>query len=120
MGIDNGRPILVKVEVLLSKTYRAFPERQCIGVDPKRVDLIIAIMQRYLGYKLHQYDIFVNIPGELRLHDSGIDLAIMAAIRSQYTNAPVPDQTIWIGELSLSGQITASRLHAKRIKESPK
>ncbi len=120
MGIDNGRPLLVKLEVLLAKSYRSFPERQCIGVDHKRVDLIIAIMQRYLGYKLHQYDIFVNIPGELRLHDSGIDLAIMAAIRSQYTNAPVPEKTIWIGELSLSGQITASRLHAKRIKEAPK
>lgn len=120
MGIDNGRPILVKLEVLLAKSYRSFPERQCIGVDHKRVDLIIAIMQRYLGYKLHQYDIFVNIPGELRLHDSGIDLAILAAIRSQYSNAPVPDKTIWIGELSLSGQITPSRLHSKRIKESPK
>lgn len=62
---------------------------------------------------------FVNIPGEFDFRDSGLDLAIAAGIYSQYTNINVPKDTIFLGELALSGKVVKSRLHDKRIKEVP-
>jgi len=65
------------------------------------------------------FDIFVNIPGEFDFRDSGLDLAITAGIYSQYTNTQAPKDTIFLGELALSGKVVKSRLHDKRAKEMP-
>lgn len=65
------------------------------------------------------FDIFVNVPGEFDFRDSGLDLAIAAGIYSQYTNAQAPKDTIFLGELALSGKVVKSRLHDKRAKEVP-
>jgi len=117
IGLDNGRPVITQVEVLLNKTKFKFPQRNCIGVDAKRVDLVIAILERYLKINLGLFDIFVNIPGEFDFRDSGIDLAIAVWIYSQYTNTSVPQHTIFLGELALSGKIVKAKLHEKRAKE---
>ena len=117
IGLDNGRPVITQVEVLLNKTKFKFPQRNCIGVDAKRVDLVIAILERYLKINLWLFDIFVNIPGEFDFRDSGIDLAIAVWIYSQYTNSSVPQNTIFLGELALSGKIVKAKLHEKRAKE---
>lgn len=65
-------------------------------------------------------NIFLNIPGEFHLTDSGLDLAIAMAIYSAYNNEILPDKTIWIGELGLTGRISATRSHEKRVSELPK
>ena len=119
IGLDNGRPVITQVEVLINKTKFKFPQRNCIGVDSKRVDLVIAILERYLNINLGFFDIFVNVPGEFDFRDSGIDLAIAAGIYSQYTNQKVPQHTIFLGELALSGKVVKSKLHDKRAKELP-
>jgi len=119
IGLDNGRPVIAHIEVLLNKTKYKFPQRSCIGVDPKRVDMIVAILERYLHINLWLFDIFVNIPGEFDFRDSGIDLAIAMGMYSQYTNTHVPKDTIFIGELALSGKVVKSKLHDKRVKEVP-
>ncbi|MBP7061747.1 hypothetical protein KA037_06270 [Patescibacteria group bacterium] len=67
---------MANIEVLLNKTKYKFPQRSCIGVDSKRVDLVIAILERYLKINLGFFDIFVNVPGEFDFRDSGLDLAI--------------------------------------------
>ena len=114
--IDNGRPVLTMLEVLLNKTNYKFPKRTTIWVDPNRVELIIAILERYLNLNLSFYDLFINIPGEFKFMDSGLDLAIAAGILSAYKNIPTNKVFLW--EISLSGKITKSKFHDKRKKEA--
>ncbi|AKH33285.1 hypothetical protein XF24_00962 [candidate division SR1 bacterium Aalborg_AAW-1] len=120
IGLDNGRPVVVWIETLLTKAYGKFPDRNYVGVNSKRVDMIIAILEKYMGCKLGMMNIFLNIPGEFHLTDSGLDLAIAMAIYSAYNNEILPDKTIWIGELGLTGRISATRSHEKRVSELPK
>lgn len=120
IGLDNGRAVLVRVETLLTKSYGKFPERHYVGVNSKRVDMIIAILEKYLNCKLAQYNIFVNIPGEFHLNDSGLDLAIAMAIYSGYNNDILPERTLFVGELGLTGRISKTRMHEKRRSEAPK
>ena len=120
IGVDNGRAVLVRVETLLTKSYWKFPERHYVGVNTKRVDMIIAILEKHLDCKLAQYNIFVNIPWEFQLNDSGLDLAIAMAIYSWYKNNILPDRTVFVGELGLTGRISKTRMHEKRRSEMPK
>jgi DNA repair protein RadA/Sms len=76
--------------------------RRCIGVDSKRVDMILAILNKYLKMNTDFVDIFINIPGETVYSDSGLDLAIAAAIMSQYKNLAVSKSLIFVGEIALS------------------
>jgi len=117
--LDNGRPVITTIEVLLNKTNFKFPTRNCIGVSAKRVDMITAILERYLKVNLSLFDIFVNVPGEFSFLDSGLDLAIAVWILSQHKNIKVPWDTIFVGELGLSWQIVKTKLHDKRLREIP-
>lgn len=117
VGIDNGRPVVVHLEVLLNKTQWKYPVRQAVGVDAKRVDLILAILERYLKANLGRFDVFVNIPGEFSFKDSWLDLAIAAAIYSQFKNKVVDKNLLFLGEIWLGGQILPTKLHDKRKKE---
>jgi len=119
IGLDNGRPVLSNVEVLLNKTKFKFPSRSVIGVSSKRVDLVIAILERYLKIDLSYFDVFVNVPGEFSFQDSGLDLAIGAGILAQYRNKSRDKNMIFLAELWLWGQIVKSKLHDKRLREVP-
>ena len=116
VGIDNWRPVLTTLEVLLNKTSYKFPKRTTIWVDSNRVELIIAILERYLNINLSYFDIFINIPGEMKFLDSGLDLAIAAGILSAYKNKATKKIYIW--EISLSWKINKSKFHDKRKKEA--
>lgn len=116
--IDNWRPVLIMLEVLLNKTNYKFPKRTTIWVDSNRVELIIAILERYLDLKLGYYDIFINIPWEFKFSDAWLDLAIATWILSAYKNQPTDKVFIW--EISLSWKINKSKFHDKRKKEASK
>jgi len=118
--IDNGRPVIINLEVLLNKTKWNYPKRVALGVDGNRLDIIIAIMEKYLNINLWFVDIFVNLPGEFVFKDSWLDLAIAVAIYSQYKDKIIDKNTIFLGEIWLWGQILKSKLHDKRKKELPK
>lgn len=112
--LENGRPILVYVEALLTKNYNNHPQRNSLWIDPKRLQLIVAILEKYCKCRLFQYDIFVNIPGEFVFYDSGIDLAIAAAIYSQYKNIVYDAAHVYLWEIGLSGQIVKPKAYEKR------
>ena len=118
--LDNGRPILVNIEVLINKSKYKFPSKTAIWVDSNRLSLIVAVLEKYLNINLWFFDIYVNIPWEFKFNDSWLDLAIAAAIYSQYKDN-VPDKNnIYIWEIWLGWQILKSRFHNKRVKEIPK
>jgi len=115
--IDNWRPILITIEVLLNKTKYKFPKRATIWVDSSRVEMIIAILERYLNINLEMFDIFINIPWEFKFYDSWLDLAIAAGIYSAYKNKVISSNNVFLWEISLSGRISKSSFHDKRVKE---
>ncbi len=117
IALDSWRPVLVQVEALLNKTSWKYPVRRCIGVDSKRVDMIIAILSKYLKMDVTFTDIFINIPWETTYTDAGLDLAIAAAIYSQYKNATIARTNVFAGEITLSGQIKQTKQHKKRSNE---
>jgi len=114
VGIDNGRPVLVHLEVLLNKANGKFPQRVCQWVDQKRLQIVIAILERYLKINLSFFDIYVNIPGEFVFRDTGLDLALATAIYSQAKGKIVDKELVFLGELWLWGQVLPTKLHNKR------
>ena len=117
VGIDNGRPVLIQLEVLLNKTYGKFPQRVTQWIDPKRLQIICAILDRYLKLQLSNFDIYVNIPWEFQFRDNGLDLAVAWAIWSQAKNKIISKELICLWELWLWGQVLPSKLHRKRSSE---
>lgn len=84
VAIDNGRPLVITLESLLNKSVGKYPQRVAIGIENNRLTLLVAILEKYLKLKLGAVDIFINIPGEFVFRDSGLDLAVAAAMYSQY------------------------------------
>jgi DNA repair protein RadA/Sms len=117
VGIDNWRPVLIQLEVLLNKTYGKYPQRVTQWIDPKRLQIICAILDRYLKLQLSNFDIYVNIPGEFQFRDNGLDLAVAWAIRSQAKNKIISKEFICLWELGLWWQVLPSKLHKKRSLE---
>ena len=118
VAIDNGRPILVTLEALLNKAVGKYPQRVALGIESNRLTLIVAILEKYLKLKLWLVDIFINIPGEFLFRDSGLDLAVAAAIYSQYKGKVIPEELVFVGEIGLGGQILPAKLHTKRSLEA--
>lgn len=114
IGLDNGRPVIIWIETLLTKSYEKYPTRNYVWVPKQRVEMIVAILEKYLWCKLGNMNIFLNIPGETYYNDSGLDLAIAMAIYSAYEWKTLPDKTLWIWELGLTGRIAKTRSHDKR------
>lgn len=117
VAIDNGRPIVITLEALLNKTVGKYPQRVALGIENNRLTLIVAILEKYLKLHLGAVDLFINIPWEFVFRDSGLDLAVAAAIYSQYKGKILPNDTIFLGEIGLGGQILPTKLHAKRVAE---
>jgi len=118
VAIDNGRPLVITLEALLNKSVGKYPQRVAIGIENNRLTLLVAILEKYLKLKLGAVDIFINIPGEFVFRDSGLDLAVAAAIYSQYKWKILPNDMVFIGEIGLGGQILPTKLHTKRSGEA--
>jgi DNA repair protein RadA/Sms len=101
IAIDNGRPIVITLEALLNKSVGKYPQRVAIGIENNRLSLIVAILEKYLKCKLGMVDIYINIPGEFNFRDSGLDLAVAAAIYSQYKGKVLANDLVFSGEIGL-------------------
>lgn len=105
MGLDGQRPFAVEVQALASKTYLTFPRRTALGLDANRLNLILAVMEKRLRINLGQLDIYAKIGGGLKLSDPGVDLGLVAAILSSVYDRPLPERSVFWGEVDLNGQI---------------
>jgi DNA repair protein RadA/Sms len=103
--MEGSRPLLLELQALTIESKLAMPQRVISGVDHKQVMLIAAILQKYLHIKLNTHDIFFKISGSFKVKSSAIDLGIALALLSSYFQQPLPEKSIALGEISLTGQV---------------
>jgi DNA repair protein RadA/Sms len=119
-SLEGSRPILVEVQALVSPSSLALPRRQSIGVDPGRVSLLVAILEKRVGLGLGSQDLFVNVAGGVRLMEPAVDLGVALAVASSYLERPVPADTLIFGEVGLTGEVRAVSQPEIRLKEGHK
>jgi DNA repair protein RadA/Sms len=119
-SIEGSRPILVELQALVSTTKYGNPRRTAIGVDSNRVSLLIAVLEKKLGFHLVDEDIFMNVAGGVRVDEPAIDLGIAVAIVSGFLDKPVPSNTIVFGEVGLTGEVRGINQVETRIAEASK
>jgi DNA repair protein RadA/Sms len=118
--LEGNRPLLIEVQALVSPATYGTPQRSSTGFDIKRLNMLLAVLEKRGGMKLNTQDVFINLAGGLRIDDPAIDLAICAAIISSYQEIPIPDKTCFAAEVGLGGEIRAINRLENRIAEAEK
>ena len=119
-SMEGTRPILVELQALASATNFGTPRRTILGLDPNRVALLAAVMEKVLGMHLMSYDIFMNVAGGVKVTEPAVDMAIVAAVASSFLDKPISDATLVLGEIGLTGEVRAIGQADTRIAESRK
>jgi DNA repair protein RadA/Sms len=117
-ALEGQRPLLLEVQALASKSPYASPKRVVQGLDARRVDVVLAVLERRMQLPLDGLDVFVNVAGGLRLTDPGADLAVALAVWSAVTNRPLPEDAALVGEVGLAGEIRGVTQLARRAAEA--
>ncbi|MBK1622324.1 DNA repair protein RadA [Afifella marina] len=119
-GMEGTRPLLVEVQALVSQSSLATPRRAVVGWDPNRLAMLLAVLEARCGLRFGQFDVYLNVAGGLRIAEPAADLAIAAALISSRTGVATPPDSIYFGEVSLSGTIRAVAQSQQRLKEAEK
>lgn len=114
--MEGGRPIIIEIQALVSEAY-GHPKRSSTGFDNNRLNMLLALLEKKLDLPLGTYDVFVNISGGIKINEPAADLAIIAAILSSYRNRELSAETLFLGEVSLTGEIREITAQAQRLKE---
>ncbi len=117
-ALEGTRPVLIEVEALVSETAFGMPRRMASGADYNRMSLIIAVLEKKIGLKLYNQDIYVNVGGGMRVFDTALDLAVAASIVSSFRNKAIRRGTVFFGEIGLTGEIRRIAQAEKRIAEA--
>ncbi|MBI3397488.1 DNA repair protein RadA [Candidatus Woesebacteria bacterium] len=116
--LQGTRSILVEVQSLVVPSKLAFPKRVAQGIDPKRFELLLAVVSRRCSIPLYENDCFINVAGGIKVTEPAVDLAVCLSLASTYLDKPLPKGTIAIGEVGLLGEIRQAVAQEKRIKEA--
>jgi DNA repair protein RadA/Sms len=119
-SLEGTRPILVELQSLVSPTNFGMPRRMAIGVDPNRVSLLLAVLDKRAGFHLQAHDVFINVVGGLEVDEPAVDLGIVVAIASSFREHPVDSATLVLGEIGLGGEIRAISQMEVRLREAAK
>lgn len=119
-AIEGMRPLLIETQALVTPSIYGTPQRTVSGFDLRRLQLLLAVLEKRGGLHFGVKDVFVNIAGGLRIEDPSIDLAIVSALLSSYEDTPIPPQYCFAGEIGLSGEIRAVNRIEQRIAEAEK
>ncbi len=119
-GIEGTRPILVEIQALVSPSFLATPRRAVVGWDANRLAMIIAVLQARCGLKLFDKEIYLNVAGGIKILEPAADLAVAAAIISATESMVIPSDTIFFGEVGLSGEVRPVSQSILRLKEAQK
>ena len=118
--LEGTRPILVELQALVTPSSLALPRRTSIGIDPYRLALLVAILEKRVGLNLGHQDIFFNVAGGIRVDEPGADLGIIVAIASSLLNKAIPFKCILLGEVGLTGEIRSINQPEIRLIEAKK
>ena len=118
--IEGLRPFLIEVQALVSSAVYGNPQRSATGFDLRRMNMLLAVLEKRVGFKLAQKDVFLNIAGGLRVNDPGIDLAVISAILSSNMDTEIIRSICVTGEVGLSGEIRPVNRIEQRISEAEK
>lgn len=117
-ALEGARPMLVEVQALVSSAVYGTPQRSGTGFDLRRLNMLLAVLEKRNGFKLASLDVFLNIAGGLRITDPALDLAVIAAILSSALDVPLPMGTAFAGEVGLSGEIRPVARLNQRVAEA--
>ncbi len=118
--MEGARPILVELQALASSTSFGTPRRTILGLDPHRVALLAAVMEKKLGMHLMSHDIFMNVAGGVKVNEPALDMGVIAAVASSFLDRPMPEGCIVMGEVGLAGEVRAISHADLRVYESKK
>ena len=117
-ALEGARPMLVEVQALVSTAVYGTPQRSGTGFDLRRLNMLLAVLEKRCGFKLGSKDVFLNLAGGLKIQDPAIDLAVVAAILSSVLDVPLPWGTVFAGEVGLTGEIRPVPRMNQRIAEA--
>lgn len=119
-AIEGVRPFLIETQALVSSAVYGNPQRSATGFDIRRMNMLLAVLEKRVGFKLAQKDVFLNIAGGLKVNDPAIDLAVISAILSSNMDAAIEPEVCMAGEIGLSGEIRPVNRIEQRIGEAEK
>ena len=117
-SVDGLRPYLIEVQALVSNAAYGTPQRNTTGYDPRRMGMLLAVLEKRVGMKMFQKDVFLNFAGGFRVSDPGLDLAIVASVVSSYYDRAVMNGVCCAGEVGLSGEVRPAPRTEQRISEA--
>lgn len=118
--IEGMRPLLIEVQALVTQSVYGTPQRTVSGFDLRRLQLLLAVLEKRGGFHFGMKDVFLNIAGGLKVEDPSIDLAVLSALLSSFEDVPLPRLVCFAGEVGLSGEIRAVNRIEQRIAEAEK
>ncbi|MBT3280313.1 MAG: DNA repair protein RadA [Campylobacteraceae bacterium] len=118
VAIEGSRALILEVQALVSDSNHPNPKRSATGFDTNRLNMLLALLEKKLDLPLNQYDVFINISGGTKVKESSCDLAVIAAIISSFRDRPISKESVFIGEVSLTGEIKDVHGMENRLKEA--
>lgn len=119
-SLEGNRPLLIEIQSLVSASAYGTPQRSCTGFDAKRLNMLLAVIEKRAGFRVSTQDVFLNITGGLKVEDPAIDLAVCMSVISSLTDHSLSDKTCFAAEVGLGGEIRAINRIENRIAEAEK
>ncbi len=118
--MEGMRTMLIETQALVSPSHYSTPQRTATGFDAKRLNMLLAVLEKRGGFSFGNKDVFVNLAGGLRIEDPALDLAVACALLSSFEDKPLPSNMCFVGEVGLSGEVRAVNRIDQRIAEADK
>ena len=118
--LEGMRPLLIEVQALVSSAVYGTPQRSATGFDLRRLNMLLAVMEKRCGFRLGQKDVFLNLAGGFRVEEPAIDLAVVCAVLGSNADIPVPMDCCFAGEVGLTGEVRPVTRTEQRIAEAAK
>lgn len=116
--IEGTRALLIEVQALVVASAFATSSRKSTGLDQNRLSLLLAVLEKRMGYQLHHCDVFVSVAGGLKIVEPAIDLGLLIAIASSFCNKPIDSETVMVGEVGLGGEVRSVPRIENRVREA--